>query len=68
MIPLSFDEWKKCITLDCGIALTPDFVNRRVAVLSDKNHPETRQFIGRYGEPHHNYVLYWFKQTLTNFE
>ncbi|MEO1257246.1 MAG: hypothetical protein AAFZ15_00555 [Bacteroidota bacterium] len=62
MIPQSFDEWKKCITVDCGIKLTSDFTKKRVAILSNLSHPDTKQFVKLYGEQHRNNVVHWLKR------
>ncbi|NOT85745.1 MAG: TonB-dependent receptor [Methylococcaceae bacterium] len=37
-IPQTYVAWRHCITVDCGIPLTFDFVNARIAVLTyEKN-------------------------------
>ena len=64
MIPQSFDEWKKCITVNCGIALSAEFVEKRISVLSNPNHPSTKQFVRLYGEQYRNIVVHWFKRVL----
>ena len=31
--PENYDDWKECITEYCGIPLTPDYVEKRLAAL-----------------------------------
>jgi hypothetical protein len=62
MIPRSFDEWYHCITVDCGIALSGSYITKRIRVLSDPAHPETKKFTARYGEAHTRQVVCWLQQ------
>jgi hypothetical protein len=64
MIPQTFDEWKRCIEVDCGLRLTSDFIQRRIAELADDTHPETRKFVRLYGDDHLQRVRAWFQQAL----
>lgn len=66
MIPHTYEQWHRCITVDCGIALTRPFVLARLAILSDDDHPETRRFIELYGEPHRRGVVSWYERALTS--
>jgi len=61
IIPHDFESWRRCIEVDCGIALTDVFVNRRIAIYADAQHAETQRFITRYGAEHHRQVLQWFR-------
>ena len=62
MIPQTFEEWRHCIVVDCKIELTTAFVASRLAILQEKEHPETIKFVSLYGEQHLNNILQWLKQ------
>jgi hypothetical protein len=62
MIPKTFEEWRHCIEIDCGLKLTPEFIAERIAELSDVNHERTRQYVRLYGEAHRQRVLEWFER------
>jgi hypothetical protein len=55
-IPQTFDE--------CGIPLTPDFVQERLGILGDPGNAETQRFVRLYGEIHWQRVLSWFGTAL----
>jgi hypothetical protein len=62
MIPRTYDDWHRCITVDCGITLTRAFVLERLTILSDDQHPETKRFIQLYGEPHRRGLVTWYER------
>lgn len=64
MIPRTYEDWQRCITVDCGITLTRPFVLERIAILSDKHHPETQRFVQLYGDAHRHSVLDRYERTL----
>jgi len=64
MFPVTYDQWKQCITRDCGIPLTRPFVAERIAELTDADNAYTDQFIRLYGAVHHSLVLTWFHKAL----
>ena len=49
-LPQNYQEWQHCITVDCGINLTPDYVNQRLLALNDKKDYHTKKFVKLYGE------------------
>ncbi len=61
MIPTTYEEWRSCITRDCGIDLTPDFARARLAVYEDATLAETRRFAKVYGRAHLANVLRWLR-------
>lgn len=61
-IPRTYDEWAHCITVDCGIPLTPDFARERIAALEDMSDHNTQRFIDRWGRAHHARTLGWFRK------
>jgi hypothetical protein len=62
MIPQSYDRWRRCITIDCGLALTPAFIDARLAELRDPSAHRTRRFVEHYGEAHRAQVVAWFER------
>ncbi len=64
MIPESYSEWRRCITEDCGIALTKSYIQQRIEALSDKHNEHTQQFLRCYGEAHWRNVLSWFEKAM----
>lgn len=62
MIPKTFEQWQRCITIDCGIELNAAYVAQRIKVLGDSHHQETQKFILHYGQAHAQQILNWFKQ------
>ncbi len=59
MIPKSFEEWRRCIVVDCGVELTASFIEERLLVFGNRQHPETMKFVALYGENHLNNVVNW---------
>ena len=62
MIPQTYNDWQRCITVDCRIELTADYVAQRLAILGDERQAETQNFIKLYGKAHCQNVVAWFKQ------
>jgi hypothetical protein len=62
MIPENFEQWLHCITVDCKIQLTKDFISSRIKELKDSKHPHTVQIIKIYGQEHYQNLLNWFSQ------
>ena len=44
-LPRTYDEWKYCITVKCGIALTQDYINERLRALSTLDDHATANFL-----------------------
>jgi len=61
-IPETYEQWRHCIVVECGIALTVDFAARRMAVLEDEGAEETRRFRKAYGDAHWQAVRGWFSR------
>jgi len=59
--PETYEQWRHCITMECGIPLTPDFVARRLAVWRDAECEETLRFRRLYGDVHWRSVIEWFE-------
>jgi len=62
MIPRTYAQWQHCITQECGIPLTADFVAQRLAVWRDSQTQETQHFRRLYGDAHWQAVIGWFEQ------
>ena len=61
IIPTNFPEWKHCITVECNIPLSTDFIESRLTSLNTDSE-STRQFIKLYGERHLQNILRWLQQ------
>jgi len=61
-VPQTFEQWRHCITVDCGLALTPAFIKERLAVWRDDKAEETQRFRRIYGDAHWQAVVGWFEQ------
>ncbi|WP_028239335.1 hypothetical protein [Stutzerimonas azotifigens] len=61
-IPDSYSAWRHCITVECGIPLTADFIQRRLAILSNPEEYETQRFTQVHGAAHLQAVLAWFQR------
>jgi len=62
VIPRTYAEWRRCIEVDCGLAITPEFVSARLAALKRNGSEEARRFAGLYGHDHLQRVVGWFEQ------
>jgi 3-dehydroquinate synthetase len=62
MIPKTYSEWRHCITVACGLELTPEYIARRLESLQNKELQETQTFIKKYGEEHWRNVQGFFRQ------
>jgi len=61
-LPESYAEWHHCITVGCGITLTPAYIAARIAELRNTEEAETRRFTELYGEAHLGRVVGWFER------
>ncbi len=60
--PQNYEQWHHCITVECGIPLTPTFVAERLAVWRNAELEETQRFSRLYGEDYLQAVIGWFEQ------
>ncbi len=63
-IPQTYEQWRHCITVECGIPLTRAFVEERLAAWSNPSAEEARRFEQLYGAAHRQRVLHWFERSL----
>ena len=61
-IPQSYEEWQHCITVECGIPLTPAFIAKRLTVWRNEEAQETKRFRHLYGDAHWRAVIGRFEQ------
>lgn len=61
MIPQSYEQWRHCITVECGIALTPAYVSERLQTWRNEAADETQRFRRLYGDRHWRAVRGWFE-------
>ena len=64
----NYEDWKHCITVLCGIPLTPDYIEKRILDLGDLNNFHTRKFVNMWGEEHRIHILGWFDRAKQEFE
>jgi len=62
MIPRTYAQWRHCITVECGIPLSADFIAQRLAVWRNPQLEETQRFRRLYGDAHWQAVQRWFVQ------
>lgn len=60
--PETYEQWHHCITVECGIPLTSEFITQRLAVWRNEVSEETARFRKLYGDAHWRAVLGWFEQ------
>jgi hypothetical protein len=49
--PSNYESWRYCIEVKCGLALTPDYIKKRITILGDPHCEESQRFISFYGDP-----------------
>ena len=62
LVPGSYEDWRHCITVKCGLALTPAFIAARIEALEDRSDPHTQRYLSRWGEAQHARTLDWFRR------
>lgn len=60
-LPETYDQWRHCIEVTCGIPLTPAFIAARLEALADDHDPHTRRFVEQWGDAHRRRVLGWLE-------
>lgn len=58
----TYNDWKHCITVSCGISLTLTYVEQRLTALRDPADYGTQKFKATWGEAHLERVMGWFEQ------
>ena len=62
MIPENFENWKKCLEVNCKIPITKDFAASRLQIYTDDTNRETKKFAELYGSNHLQNIIKWYKQ------
>lgn len=62
IIPQTYDQWRHCIIVECGLELSPSFIENRLAALNNEGEHYTQQFIRLYGRDYLDTVIAWFLQ------
>ncbi|QDT13497.1 hypothetical protein [Planctomycetes bacterium K23_9] len=60
--PSSYDQWRHCIEVKCGIKLTRSYVDNRLAELQNGKHVKTKGFASLYGPDHLQRTIQWFQR------
>ena len=68
MIPTNYDDWKVCIEQKCGIPLTLEFAEKRLAVYDNETLAETQEFIRLYGQDHLQHIKQWFARVIASHD
>jgi hypothetical protein len=63
-VPQSYEDWRTCIVIKCGIPLTREYILSRLSSLKDATAHENRRFVQLYGEGHWRRVTHWFEMAL----
>ncbi len=61
----SFTQWRDAITGPCGLTLTREYCEQRIAALQDPRAPGTKPFLETYGPEYRDQVVDWFRQALS---
>ncbi len=68
MLLQTYEEWKHCIEVKCGIPLTQIFVHKRIEELNDNDNKHTVEFTQLYGEAYKNKIVEWFNQSIPSLK
>lgn len=60
--PQNYEQWQHCITVECGIPLTPEYVEQRLRVWRDEKSQETGRFRRLYGDAYFSFMLSCFER------
>lgn len=64
----TYEDWKTCITVDCGIPLTRPYCLERIAELRRGDEWPTNRFIETWGDAHRLRVIAWFERAARELE
>ncbi len=62
IVPRTYEEWKNCIVVECGIPLTLDYVQARLQVLQNPTAHHTQRFVKQWGSDHLARTIAWFSK------
>jgi len=58
----SYEDWRHCITVLCGIPLTADYIEKRLSELNDPRDYNTQKYKTTWGDAQHAQVIQWFER------
>lgn len=58
----NYDDWKRCITVKCGIPFAPEYIAKRISALRSSKDPMTQRFTKLYGDAYRVQVVEWFER------
>lgn len=61
-VPETYEQWRHCIEVDCGLELTADFIDERLEALRNSRDHHTNRFLAIWGQQHHSCVVQWFQR------
>jgi len=61
----TYEDWKHCITVLCGIPLTSEYIEKRLLELENSSDYGTRKSKETWGNAHHERVISWFRRAET---
>jgi len=64
----TYDDWRRCITVDCGIPLTVEYCRERLRIMADSYDRTTQRFVQTWGDEHRRRVIGWFEQALAELD
>lgn len=67
LFPRHYEAWKYCITEKCGIKLTKEYVEERLAALSNDNSEERKKFIEKFGLDWTNKIVNYFNNARSEY-
>lgn len=62
LFPETYEQWRHCITVGCGIPLTPTFIAQRLAIWREAQAEEALRFRRLYGDAQWQSVIDWFER------
>lgn len=65
--PENYEQWHHCITVECGIPLSAEFIQKRLSVWRNEELQETIRFRNLFGDAHWRAVISWFEQAEQQF-
>ena len=68
MLLKTYEAWRHCIEVKCGIPLTQKFVHSRIEELNDVTNKHTAEFVKLYGEEYKNKIVEWFNQSISTLK
>lgn len=62
IFPTNYEQWQHCITVECGLDLTTEYICERILALKDEKDYYTQQFVKLYGKEYLAQTISWFLQ------